>query len=83
MRVQNHLFGIPGLVGMFSCPSVESPWTSWTFSMEYMDIFHGMCEQCTVGTVDSIHGIFPASLHEIVDIIHGHCPVSSMDVFQC
>ena len=45
--------------------------------MECVDNVHGV-----QGTVDIVHGIFPASPHERVDKFHGHCTLSSMDNFH-
>ena len=52
-------------------------WNVWTMSMEPME-----CVDNVQGTVDIVHGIFPASPHERVDKFHGHCTLSSMDNFH-
>ena len=61
-------------------------------SMECVDNVHGingMCGQCpwnpwtmdnVQGTVDIVHGIFPASLRERVDKFHGHFPESELPI---
>ena len=70
MESMDIVHGIHGMCGQ--CP--WNPWNVWTMSMESRDNVQG--------TVDIVHGIFPASPHERVDKFHGHCTLSSMDNFH-